>query len=101
MFAGETIAKGAKIWRFVHGFDRCYTPKQFAKLPKPARDYLKTYGYKVDGEVLFTVDNDHYINHADDPNTYNSHSLDIFLENLSAWQEGRQPPNHFDTVRGY
>jgi glyoxylate/hydroxypyruvate reductase len=38
---------------------------------------------------------------ADDPNTYNNHSLDIFLENLSAWQEGRTPANQFDTVRGY
>jgi phosphoglycerate dehydrogenase-like enzyme len=38
---------------------------------------------------------------ADDPNTYNSRSLDIFLENLSVWQEGQSPPNHFDTVRGY
>ncbi len=38
---------------------------------------------------------------ADDPNTYNNRSLDIFLENLSAWQEGRPPPNHFDTARGY
>ena len=24
----------------------------------------------MDGEILFTVDNDHYINHSDDPNTY-------------------------------
>jgi glyoxylate/hydroxypyruvate reductase A len=38
---------------------------------------------------------------ADDPNTYNSRSLDIFLENLSAWQQGRPLPNHFDTARGY
>ncbi|HET6607196.1 MAG TPA: D-2-hydroxyacid dehydrogenase [Rhodopila sp.] len=38
---------------------------------------------------------------ADDPNTYNDRSLDIFLENLSAWQQGRPLPNHFDTARGY
>jgi phosphoglycerate dehydrogenase-like enzyme len=38
---------------------------------------------------------------ADDPNTYNPRSLDIFLENLRAWQEGRKLPNQFDTVRGY
>ncbi|HVY17367.1 MAG TPA: D-2-hydroxyacid dehydrogenase [Rhodopila sp.] len=38
---------------------------------------------------------------ADDPNTYNPRSLDIFLENLCIWQAGGTPPNHFDTVRGY
>ncbi|HEY5378207.1 MAG TPA: SET domain-containing protein [Pseudolabrys sp.] len=69
VFAGEFIRKGAKIWRFVEGFDRCYTSEQFARLPKPARDFLKDYGYRVDGEVLFTVDNDHHMNHAENPNT--------------------------------
>jgi SET domain-containing protein len=70
VFAGEPIRKGTKIWRFVEGFDRCYTPKQFARLPKPARDFLKSYGYRVDGEILFTVDNDRHMNHSDKPNTY-------------------------------
>jgi hypothetical protein len=70
VYAAERIRKGTKIWRFVEGFDRCYTPKQFARLPKEARDFLKSYAYRVDGEILFTVDNDHYINHSDEPNTY-------------------------------
>ena len=69
VFAAERIPKGTKIWRFVEGFDRCYTPKQFAKLPKEARAFLKDYAYRVDGEILFTVDNDHHMNHADKPNT--------------------------------
>ena len=38
---------------------------------------------------------------ADDPATYNPHSLDIFLGNLRAWTEGRPVPNRFETVRGY
>ena len=70
VFAGERIPKGGKIWHFVEGFDRCYSLKQFKKLPKPARDFLKNYGYLVDGEVLFTVDNDRHTNHSDKPNTY-------------------------------
>lgn len=70
VFAGERIAKHQKIWRFVEGYDRCWTPKQFAKLPKAARDYLKDYAYRVDGEILFTVDNDHYINHSERANTF-------------------------------
>ncbi|HEY4040773.1 MAG TPA: D-2-hydroxyacid dehydrogenase [Rhodopila sp.] len=38
---------------------------------------------------------------ADDPATYNRYSLDIFLENLRAWRDGRALPNRFDTERGY
>ena len=38
---------------------------------------------------------------ADDPATYNSQSLDIFLDNLRAWRDGRPLPNRFDIVRGY
>lgn len=38
---------------------------------------------------------------ADDPQTYNAHSLDIFFENLRAFQSGQPMPNRFDTRRGY
>ena len=38
---------------------------------------------------------------ADDPNTYNADSLDIFLENLRARRDGRKMPNFFDAQRGY
>jgi glyoxylate/hydroxypyruvate reductase len=38
---------------------------------------------------------------ADDPATYNPRSLDIFLNNLRAWQDGRPLPNRFDIARGY
>jgi glyoxylate/hydroxypyruvate reductase len=38
---------------------------------------------------------------ADDPATYNPHSLDVFLDNLRAWRDGRPLPNRFDIARGY
>jgi glyoxylate/hydroxypyruvate reductase A len=38
---------------------------------------------------------------ADDPATYNSRSLEIFLNNLRAWRDGQPMPNRFDIVRGY
>ena len=70
VFADEFIRKGTKVWRFVEGFDRAYSPRDFAKLPKPAREFIQHYGYRVDGEILLTVDNDHHINHAEDANTH-------------------------------
>ena len=38
---------------------------------------------------------------ADDPQTYNPRSLDIFFENLRAFQAGRAMPNQFDLTKGY
>jgi SET domain-containing protein len=70
VFAGQFIRKGTRIWRYVEGFDRAYSPKQFARLPKPARDYVRFHGYKVDGEIILTADHDCHMNHSDDANTY-------------------------------
>ncbi|HZP74517.1 MAG TPA: SET domain-containing protein [Pseudolabrys sp.] len=69
VFAGELIPKGTKIWRFVEGFDHCYSASEFARLPKPARDFIEYYGYQIDGEILLTGDNDRHMNHAEQPNT--------------------------------
>ena len=69
VFAGEFIPKGTRVWRFVKGFDQSFSPSAFAKLPKQARDYIKFYGYVVDGQILFTADNDHHMNHSEKPNT--------------------------------
>jgi len=98
VFAGEFIRKGTKIWRFVEGFDRCYSPKQFAKLPKPARDYLESYAYRVDGEILFTVDNDHYINHSDDANTFWRSGYSIATRNIRKDEEITNDYREFDAA---
>jgi uncharacterized protein len=96
VFAAEFIRKGTKIWRFVEGFDRAYSPKEFARLPKPARDFLKDYGYRVDGEILFTVDNDHYINHSDAPNTYLKSGYAIARRNIRKGEEITNDYGEFD-----
>jgi hypothetical protein len=70
VFAGQPIRKGAKIWRFVFGFDRYYTRKKLAKLPKPARDFIKLHGYQWKKEILLSMDHDTFMNHADEANTY-------------------------------
>jgi len=38
---------------------------------------------------------------ADDPNTYNLRSLEIFLDNLRAFRDGKELPNRYDIARGY
>jgi SET domain-containing protein len=96
VFAGEFIRKGTKIWRFVEGFDRAYSPRQFARLPKPARDFIKFYGYRVDGEIILTGDHDHYINHSDDPNTYLHNGYAIARRNIAKGMEITNDYREFD-----
>jgi SET domain-containing protein len=96
VFAAELIAKDTKIWRFVEGYDRCWTPKQFAKLPKAARDYLKDYAYNADGEILFTVDNDHYINHSERANTFWKNGYVIATRNIPKGAEITNDYREFD-----
>lgn len=96
VFAAERIPKGTKIWRFVEGYDRAWSPKQFKKLPKAARDYLKDYAYNADGEILFTVDNDHYINHSERANTRWVNGFVIALVNIPKGGEILNDYREFD-----
>ncbi|HZT25093.1 MAG TPA: SET domain-containing protein [Pseudolabrys sp.] len=70
VFAGQFIRKDQKIWRFVSGFDRFYTRKTLARLPKQAKDYIRLHGYQWKREILLSMDYDTFMNHADNPNTY-------------------------------
>jgi len=98
VFAGEYIRKGTKVWRFVDGFDRAYSPKAFARLPKAARDYIKHHGYRVDGEILLTVDHDHHINHSEDPNTYWSNGYIVARRSIRKGQEITNDYREFDAA---
>ena len=83
VIAGEFIRKGTKIWRFVEGFDRAYSPRQFARLPKPARDFIKFHGYRVSGEIILTADHDCHMNHSDNPNTFLHNGYAIARRNIA------------------
>ena len=98
VFAAEHIRKGAKIWRFVEGFDRSFSPKAYARLPKAARDYIKQHGYKVDGEILLTVDHDHHMNHSDDPNTYLKSGYVLARRAIRKGEEITNDYREFDAV---
>jgi SET domain-containing protein len=98
VFAGEFIRKGRKIWRFVEGFDRFYSPQQFARLPKPARDYIRQHGYRVNGEILLTVDHDHHMNHSDQPNTYLRNGYAVARRNIRKGEEITNDYREFDAA---
>jgi SET domain-containing protein len=87
VFADEFIRKEAKVWCFVFGFDRFYNAKTFAKLPKPAKDYIKRYGYRWGREILFSADHDSYMNHSEEPNTYLKNGFAIARRNIRKGEE--------------
>ncbi|MGH6726854.1 MAG: SET domain-containing protein [Pseudolabrys sp.] len=87
VFAGEFVRKGTRIWRFVDGFDRVYSAKQFSRLPKPARDFIRFHGYRVDGEIILTIDHDCHMNHSDNPNTYLQNGYAIASRNIAKGTE--------------
>ena len=98
VFAGEFIRKGTKIWRFVESFDRAYSPKQFARLPKRARDFIRQHGYRVDGEILLTMDNDRHMNHSDRPNTYLKGGYALARRDIRKGEEITNDYREFDPV---
>jgi SET domain-containing protein len=87
VFAGQSIRKGAKIWRFVYGFDRFYTRKRLAKLPKPARDYINLHGYQWKNEILLSMDYDTFMNHSETPNTDFHNGFVIARNNIRKGEE--------------
>ncbi|MGB7256740.1 MAG: SET domain-containing protein [Pseudolabrys sp.] len=98
VFAGEFIRKGTKIWRWVEGFDRAYTPKQFARLPKPARDYIRHHGYRADGEILIGMDHDHHMNHSADANTFWKNGYVIACRDIRKGAEITNDYREFDAA---
>jgi hypothetical protein len=96
VFADEFIRKGTKIWRFVEDFDRCYTPNQFARLPKAAREFIRHHGYRVDGEILLTIDNDRHMNHSENANTYLNNGYAIARHHIRKDEEITNDYREFD-----
>jgi SET domain-containing protein len=87
VFAGQPIRKGAKIWRFVYGFDRFYTRRRLAKLPKQARDYINLHGYQWGKEILLSMDYDTFMNHSENPNTDFHNGFVIARNNIRKGEE--------------
>jgi len=87
VFAGQSIRKDAKIWRFVYGFDRYYTRKRLAKLPKAARDFVKLHGYQWKNEILLSMDYDTFMNHSESPNTYYRNGFVLARSNIRKGEE--------------
>jgi len=71
VFAVGFVPKGTPIWRFEPGFDRSFTPEQFAALPPLAQAHLRQHAYPElsTGNWILSGDLTIFMNHSSPPNT--------------------------------
>jgi uncharacterized protein len=71
LFAVEDIPKGTAVWRFEKGFDREFSPEEFAALPAQAQAHIRWFAYvdKATGGWILSGDHACFMNHAPEPNT--------------------------------
>ena len=72
LFACEKIPAGHIIWEFNPTFDTAYTAEEFDPLPAAAKTHVRKYSYFCAETNLWILcgDDARFMNHADDPNTF-------------------------------
>jgi hypothetical protein len=63
-FAAQAIARGEVVWRFDEGLDVFMPASNVDSLPPAAREFLKVYGYVLDGAVVLCGDHARHMNHS-------------------------------------
>lgn len=71
LFATGFVARGTPVWRFEPGFDREFSPGQFAAQPPLAQQHLRWFAYLdlLSGLWVLSGDLSIFMNHAQSPNT--------------------------------
>ena len=71
LFAVKSIPRGTPVWKFLPGFDRDFSPEQFAALPLLAQQHTRHFCFvsKNDGHIILSGDHACFINHSPAPNT--------------------------------
>ncbi len=71
LFAVDAIPKGTPVWRFEAGFDREFSPEEFAALPAEAKAHVRWFAYvdRDSGRRVLSGDHTCFMNHAPEPNT--------------------------------
>ncbi|MFO1129550.1 MAG: SET domain-containing protein [Rhodospirillales bacterium] len=71
VFAGESIAKGTRLYQFVEGVDITMTREQAAAYSTEFARFMNIFAYvdPIDRTMVISIDNSRFMNHSDDPNT--------------------------------
>ncbi len=69
-FADEFIPANTLIWEYNPLIDRRFTDIDLEKFTDLELQFIDTYSYKFDGYYYLCVDNARFMNHNNNPNTY-------------------------------
>ena len=71
LFAVRFVPRGRPVWRFEPGFDRDFSPAQFAALPPLAQKHTRWFCFvsREHGHVILSGDHACFISHSPAPNT--------------------------------
>lgn len=71
LFTTEAVPRGTPVWKFESGFDREFSPAQFATLPAEAQRHLRWFAFLdlASGNWVLSGDHTCFMNHASAPNT--------------------------------
>ena len=94
LFAVDAIPKGTPVWRFEAGFDREFSPEEFAALPTEAQAHIRWFAYvnRDTGGRVLSGDHTCFMNHSPAPNTGTSHDavppiITVALRDISVGEE--------------
>jgi hypothetical protein len=70
VFAGEPVAKGTVVWRFLPPIDQAYSAADIAAMPPLQQEFLSRYAYwdREVGAFVLCGDHGRFMNHSADPN---------------------------------
>lgn len=71
LFAVQAVPRGTPVWKFQPGFDREFSPAQFAALPPLVQQHLRWFAFMSQPDGHFHLSGDHacFMNHSAAPNT--------------------------------
>ena len=71
LFAAQFVPRGTPVWKYEPGFDRDFSPAQFAALPALAQEHTRWFCFvsQNNGHVILSGDHACFINHSLSPNT--------------------------------
>ena len=86
LFADEDIPKNTIIHKEC-AFTVEFTKEQLKDLTEYHLEFLKIYSYEFEGITRISVDHDKFMNHSDNPNTYELGSDTLALRDIKKGEE--------------
>ncbi|MBM3764097.1 MAG: SET domain-containing protein [Acidobacteria bacterium] len=100
-FSARAIARGEVVWRFDEGLDVVVEASALDSLPHTTREFLKVYGYALDGAIVLCGDHARHMNHSADPNVIEiDDGSNVAARDIAAGEELTCNYFEFDALAG-